>query len=223
MIGRKSSGALVLGGSPRADLLPPEIKAEVKAKAQRRTMIAVVVGAVVVVIAAYLPATLAATTASDRLVDEQSRSATLLGEKGKYVSVEQLEAQLAAAKAARVVGSSTEIDWSSYLAGVAATFPSDATLEKTVITSATPITSLTPPTAALQGPRVAELVFTIRSQKVPVVGDWLKSLQDLTGYVDASIDTITSEDEALTSILTLHIDERAYSNRYTLESEGLVK
>jgi hypothetical protein len=223
MIGSKASGALILGGSPRADLLPPEIKAEVKAKAQRRTMIAVVVGAVAVVVAAYLPASLAATAASDRLVLEQSRSAALLGEKGKYVSVEQLEAQLAAAKAARVVGASTEIDWSSYLYGVAATFPSDAILTKTVITSTTPITSLTPPTAALQGARVAELVFTVRSQRVPVVGDWLKSLQGLKGYVDASIDTITTEEGALTSVLTLHIDESAYSNRYTLESEGLVK
>jgi hypothetical protein len=223
MIGRKSSGALVLGGSPRADLLPPEIKAEVKAKRQRRTMIGVVVGAVVVVVAAYLPATVAATNASGQLVDEQSRTAALLGEKGKYASVEQLEAQLAAAKAARVVGASTDIDWSSYLSGVVATFPSDATLQKTVITSSTPITSLTPPTAALQGARVAELVFTVRSKTVPVVGDWLKSLQSLTGYVDASIDTITSEDGALTSVLTLHIDERAYSNRYTLESEGLVR
>jgi hypothetical protein len=120
MIGTRSSVALVLGGSPRADLLPPEIRAEVKAKTQRRAMIAVVVGAVAVVVAAYLPATLAATAARDRLTEEQARSALLVGEKGKYVSVEQVEAQLAAAKTARVVGASTEIDWQAYLANVRA-------------------------------------------------------------------------------------------------------
>jgi hypothetical protein len=222
MIGRKSVSSLVLGGSPRADLLPPEVKAGVKAKAQRRLMIAVVAAALLVVVGAYVPANLAATNARESLSQETARSEALLREKSEYIIVEQLEAQVAAAKAARVVGASTEIDWEAYLASVAGTLPLDVALESVTIMSSTPITSISAPTAALQEPRVAELVFTVQSAAVPVVAEWLANLRTLDGYVDASVDNITNEGGSLKTLLTLHINEEAYSNRYTLESEGLV-
>jgi len=216
---KRNDSKLVIGGEPRADLLPPEIKAEGKAHRQRRTLVLALVLVLVLASGGYVLATARATGAQDALTAELARTDGLLLEKGNYIEVSRLSDQVATAQMARIAATSTEIDWSEYLASATALLPSTMTLVSATVTSATP----TVPFAQAEGPlrpsRVAQIVFTTRSTSVPDTAGWLESQKSLVGYVDAAVGSVTT-DSALTTTLTLHIDERAYWNRFAAAPES---
>lgn len=213
---------LTIGASPRAALLPPEIKADEKVRAARRLLVLVLVAVVAVVGLAYVFASATVVARQDQLASELARTDSLVLETGKYVEVSRLEDQLIAATAARQIGTSTEIDWQSYLRTIVAQLPAGTTLESVTVTTATPVTPFAQSAVRLQPARVAELAFTLRSAALPDTAQLLENVTQLTGYTDASIGSVTASTGAVPDFavaMILHIDERAYWNRFPAESE----
>ena len=212
----KKETRLVLGGVPRANLLPPEVGLAVKARKMRRGLSVLVIAAMVLVAAGYGLATFRASTAQGALDDENARTASLLAEQAKYVEVRSVNNTLKLTTAARQVGASTEINWQAYLQSIQASLPAGTTVTDFTAASGSPWAAFLQPTVPLQGERIAELVFTATSPSLPDVQAWLNALRTLKGFVDASPGTVElQEDDGTYEVkITMHISQEALSNRF---------
>lgn len=212
---KEKRGVLVIGGQPRVDLLPLEVRAERKAGVQVRRAWLAVAAVVALVAVAGGAATLYAQNATASLTSAQGETATLSQEAARYSAVKTVQGQVDLIDAARLVGGSTDVDWPSYLAKVALTVPTGATLKDTTVDSASPVIAYAQASSPLQGQRIATLTLTATSSTLPSVPTWLDNLTKLPGYEDATAGTVTLADGVYTSTVTLHINKKAFSGFYT--------
>jgi hypothetical protein len=212
---------LIIGGDPRIDLLPPEVRSERRAKNVRRRLGLCVIGVVAIVVAGSGAATALAVQAQTELLAEQGRTAVLVAEQGKYVSVRKVQEHVALVEAAQQVGASTEIDWKGYLDKVQATLPASVFIQTVNIDAATPLAVYPQPTAPLQGARIATIAFSATSAALPEVPAWLTSLATLPGYADALPGSVTRDEttKEYTVEITMHINEAAFSQRFAPEGK----
>ena len=212
---------LIIGGEPRADLLPPEVLKHRKAKAMRRSLGLAVVVLLVLVLAGTAGSMLLSTQAQEKLLAEQSLTADLLAEQTQYGEVRTAQAQVDLLKAAQQVGASPEIDWTAYLPAVQATLPAGVAIETVTIGSATPILMYEQSSVPLQGARVAEVSFTASSTTLPDVPTWLNGLTTLPGFADALPGTVSLNEttSSYTVSIIMHVNEAAFAQRFAAKGE----
>jgi hypothetical protein len=208
--------ALVLGGEPRVNLLPPEVLEQAADRLLRKKLLMATAGTLVLVVLGVGGAALHATNSALQLVTAQADTAALLAEQGEYVAVRQVQSQVETAVAARAVGGWTEIDWKAYLQQVRAALPADVGIEAVTVDSTSPLTAFPQPTAPLQNARVATLTVILASPTLPTVPQWLEQLQGLPGMADAAAGSITAvENGGYTVTVTMHVNSDAFSGRFT--------
>ncbi|MFF9565292.1 hypothetical protein ACF1AJ_18235 [Leifsonia sp. NPDC014704] len=212
---------LVVGGEPRVDLLPDEIRALRRSSATRRALGLGVAAVLVLTIAGVGGSGLLAASASSRLRAAQNATTELLAQQGKYVEVRKVQDEIKTVEAAQKVGASTEIDWRDYLVKVQQTLPATVSLQTITIDSASPLVAYAQATAPLQGARVATLTISAHSPQLPQVPSWLDALRSLPGFVDAVPGSVTLDEQSgeYTVNITMHIDQDAYSKRFTGEGK----
>ena len=212
---------LKIGGEPRADLLPPELRTQRKAlKIRRRLWLGVITLMVLMVLGTGLGA-LQTMAVQLNLASEQTKTTGLLLEQRKYSAVRAVQDDANMVKAAQEVGTSTEIDWQKYLKAVQTTLPANVVLTSVTIEAGSPLQSYTQATVPLQGARVATLSFTATSPTLPQVPAWLDSLTGLPGYADASPGSVTRDEAAgvYTVDIAMHINEAAFTNRFAAKGK----
>jgi Tfp pilus assembly protein PilN len=210
----KKSATAVVGGLPRVDLLPPEVRAERRGGVAVRRAWMGVIGAAAVAGIAVGAATLQSMEAQDELMVAQSETQQLLMEQGKYTEVRETKSEITLLTAAQAVAGATEIAWPSYLAQIQATLPPGVAVSTISIDQATPTADYAQSETPLQGARIGTVTFSARSDALPSVPDWLDGLATLPGYTDATPGTVTLEEGVYEATVTMHIDQRAFSNRF---------
>jgi hypothetical protein len=212
---------LVVGGEPRAHLLPPEVLSDRRAAVLRRRLGFGVIALVAVVALGILGAGSAAVSAQAKLAESEAATQSLLKQELGFVKVRKVQTQVDLVKTAQQVGASTEINWMKYLQEVQATLPGNVAITGVNIDSSTPIELFAQPTASLQGPRVATIVFTAKSSSLPLVPSWLDALKTLPGYADALPGSVNldSSSGSYTVNITMHVNEKAFANRFSPKSE----
>jgi Tfp pilus assembly protein PilN len=215
-LGKSTQAPLVVGGSPRVNLLPPEVHAERRDAVLRRRLGMAVLGVVVVTVLGVGAATLNSSAALTRYDEARDDTTSLLSQQGKYIEVRLLAQRLDELQEARQTGSATEILWRDFLDNIRLSLPGGVVMETVLVSAANPVVALAQPTAPLQGPRTVTVVFTGTSTTVPDSAAWLRGMENVTGYVDASVDSISRDDETqlYSTSITLHLDERAFSGRF---------
>ena len=215
---RKAKGhSLVIGGESRVDLLPQELRVKRKGKVVHRRL-----GFLVLLVAVLISGGIAlvhaqAVQAKVDLSIQQANAQSILFQQRKYWMVQQIQKQVDVVQAAQQVGTSTEINWKSYLISVQATLPPNVTLDSVNIDSATPFTSYAQASAPLQGERIATLSFTAVSSTLPQVPQWLIALATLPGYADATPGSVTRTSTGSYSVnITMHINQAAFTNRFAM-------
>lgn len=208
---------LLVGGVPRAELLPPELELEKKARSQRRGLITVFILVVIAVGVAYGVTSITAAAVQLALDGERSRTDQLLQAQDEYIEVRQLTAQVAASESARLVGTSTEIDWEKFVTEVLFALPLDMQVTNIQMTSATPLAPFSETTVPLEQPRVAEILITTKGATYGPQADVLRALEDFDGFADASMESLAMEDGMYVSVIRLHLNEEAFSNRFASE------
>lgn len=205
---------LILGGEPRADLLPPELKAARQGRLLRRIMSIVAAGIVLIVIAAVAAVSLEAGRAQSRLDASEARTTELLLESAKYSEVRTVQNQIDMTTAARQLAAATEVDWRAYLGAVRASLPSDVTIQAITVGSGTPWAEYEQSSVPLYNPRVASLTLSLTSPTLPAVPMWLTNLRTLPGYADAHPGSVTRTETGQYVVeLVININKDARSNR----------
>lgn len=207
---------VALGAEPRVDLLPPEVKAGRKGKTLRRGLAGVVLAVVVIVVLGIGVVTVQAAQSQSALLAAQVRTAGLVADQAQYVEVREMQRELDATVAARTLGSSTEIDWKAYLAGVRRALPEDVTIDTVSIDATSPLVPFEQAAVPLQSTRVASLTLGLTTPTLPTIPEWLLALQELPGYADGTPESITRTDAgAYIVIMTLHINAEAFAHRFS--------
>jgi hypothetical protein len=211
----------MIGGEPRVDLLPPEVRAARQGKRMRSSLVFGVIGLAVIVVLATGGTSLLALDAQVQLAAEQGRTGVLLAQQGKFLDVRKVQDQVKLVQAAQQVGVSTEIDWKAYLNSVQATLPANVTIDTVTVDSASPLAIYAQPTAPLQGARVATLTFSAKSPALPQVPVWLDALATLPGFADAVPGTVTLDPTlgVYTVNITMHINEAAFDKRFATKGK----
>jgi hypothetical protein len=208
----KNNQRLIVGGVPRADLLPPEIKQDKVAGRQRSNLIAGLILVVFLVAVAYGGSAFLAIGANASLVAEQQRSADLLAEQAEYSEVRQLQAQLSAAQASLLVASAAEVDWSPLLSDYYATLPAGSTVQSLGVTLITGSTAQV--VSPLYETGVVEIIAVVETPTVPDSAAWLSRLNTLPGFADWTPSAVTQSLNGYTTTVTVHLGLDAAWARY---------
>ena len=213
-----SNDALVLGGTPRAHLLPKEVAAQRKAKSLRRNLLLGLAGVVVVVIGgvAFVSIQLAAANA-DQLT-AQSQTAALTAQQRKYGAVTSVQSQVQDIKTVQPLAVSGEILWGPYIESLQATLPAGVTIVQFDAKLAQAPTSATSaPTAAtpLQGDHVATLSVTAMGPQA-AISQWLAIVPSLKGVVNSNPGAVAvSPDGQYKANVDLLIGKDVLAQRFT--------
>ncbi|RWZ64303.1 hypothetical protein ELQ92_05925 [Labedella populi] len=223
MSGRSTIEELAVGRRPRADLMPPEIIAAHRAKSMRRRLLLGLLGVLVVVGLAAGGATWLNVQSQFALLAAQARTSDLLAEQAKYIEVRRVQEEIALIESGQKVGASTEILWKDYLLGVQSKLPTDVVVMSVSVESASPLAEFAQSDEPLQQSRVATLTFSAVSATLPDVTSWLDGLAELPGYVSATPNSVTLDEESqsYTSAVTMQINEGAWSQRFTPDDEKI--
>lgn len=208
----KNNQRLVVGGIPRADLLPPEIKQDKVAGRQRSNLIAGLILVVFLVAVAYGGSAFLAIGANASLEAEQQRSADLLAQQAEYSEVRELQGQLAAGQASLLVASAAEVDWTAFLGDFYATLPAGATVKSFGFTL--PAASATPTVSPLYEPASVEIIAEIEFPSVPDIAAWQSRLETLPGFSDWTPSTIATTVNGFSTTATVHLGKDAFWGRY---------
>lgn len=217
---RQTPAGLVVGGIPRVDLLPPEVRARYRSRSLRRGLAGLVVAVAVLTGGGIAGATFLSFSAAGALAAEQARTQDLLNQQLEYVEVTQLKNESVAVEQARLVGSSTEIMWPEYLAAVKATMPPGTGLDVLGVQASSPIATIEQSSIPLQKPRVASIKLGVSAPDLATVANWIAALPGLTGYADATLNSIEpNPGGGVVANVTVNITAEAFANRFTEEAK----
>jgi Tfp pilus assembly protein PilN len=205
---------LVVGGQPRANLLPPEIILKRKQLKTRRALRVGVFFVFLATAAACVGVWGMASVSQVQLALAQEQQQALVNEQLTYGEVREVQNTIATIKAGQQVGGSTEINWRDYLTKLSASLPSGVSLESVSIESGTPMAAFAQADGPLKGDRVAALTFTATSKALPSIPDWLRALEKLPGFVDATPGSVKQEDGVYIADVLMHINADAFSMRF---------
>jgi hypothetical protein len=205
--GSSARGSLTLGGEPRVDLLPPEVRLARRGAAARNGLLVLLIVVVVAVVGGTFFLTTLAGAAQGRLETEQAVTADLLAEQSEYIEVRKVGNAITAGEAAIRVGSSAEIDWQSFLQKVAATFPAGSAVTGATIESASPIAAFTQVAGALSEPRIATALLNVKAKSLPDAKAWIDSIFLVDGVSEVSLSSVQSGDGGYDLTLTVAVND----------------
>ncbi|MEO8094348.1 MAG: hypothetical protein ABI632_05360 [Pseudolysinimonas sp.] len=205
---------LVVGGQPRANLLPPEIILKRKQLKTRRALRAGVVLVAIVTVAGCVATFGVSSVAQVQLALVQQQQSALVIEQAGYQDVRDVQLTISTIQAGQQVGSSTEVNWRGFITEIQNTLPSGVTLQTVKVESGTPMVVFTQSDAPLQGVRVGSISFTATSKTLPSIPDWLRALDGIPGYVDAIPGSVKQDGGGYTAEVLMHFNEQAFSLRY---------
>jgi len=203
-----------VGGAPRVDLMPPEIRLKRSQLRTRRSLRLALFGVFLLVVVACGGTWAWSVLAQTGLASAQNQQQALLAQQAKYSNVTTVQNAITLIKAGQIVGDSTEIDWQDYLTKLQATLPAGVSLATVTIGTADPMTAYAQSTTPLEGGRIATLAFTATSASLPSIPVWLDGLKTLPGFVDATPGQVSLTEGTYSADVTMHIGPQAFAHRF---------
>lgn len=212
--GGGASSHVAVGGAPRVDLMPPEIRLKRSQLRTRRSLRLALFAVFVLVVVACGGAWAWAALAQTSLASAQAEQDGLVAQQAKYSKVTTIQDAITLIQAGQTVGDATEIDWQDYLTKLQATLPAGVALATVSIGTADPMTAYAQSTTPLEGNRIATLAFTATSPSLPSIPVWLDGLKTLPGFVDATPGQVSLTNGVYSADVTMHIGPDAFANRF---------
>jgi hypothetical protein len=213
---RKDNG-LTIGGEPRADLLPPEIKRDVKLKAQRGNLGALIVLVIVIVGAGYGFVTFLAQGAQVELAAANEQTIAILNQQAEFAGVTNLRGQVALAAEARLTGSSTEVNWEEFLDVATDALEPGTFIYGVAMNSKTPTVDFAPSTLpSLEPERIGEINIDLVSRDAKKFAPTIERFRSLPGFTDLTPTTLIwiEKRNIYGMSVLIHFNSDALANRF---------
>lgn len=205
---------------PQVNLIPPSIRARRRVAVARVWLGLAVLVVILLTIVAAVASLWERNAAESHLADVQGRNANLLTEQAKYSEVPKVLRSLKAHHDARLLGMSTEVLWSPYLAAIASATPLEVSIDNLSVTQDTVLSGNK---SAASGPlatpgTVGQVSLSGRALNLVAVSDWQKQLSSITGVTDVEVSTVQVADDNGTTYYTvgasLRLTVAAFANQF---------
>ena len=214
---------IILGGEPRADLLPPETHAKERVAATRKVFAIVIAFVIVVAAGGTGIGFLRGADAQEGLAAEQATAATKASERTKYLEATKLNTLVASSKDARTVGVSTEVLWADLYSQIQKSLPGGVSITSMAMTGRAPWTPPTPGGGFTPGSRVASVALVVSSRSVIDQTTLVRSFSSLPGYSGASISSVVQVSDVYSMTVALVLSTGALSGRFPIETAKVTK
>ncbi|PWB97471.1 hypothetical protein [Homoserinimonas hongtaonis] len=209
----KNDKGIVVGGEPRIDFLPPEIKQKKQARRTRRGLVALVIVVVALCVVVYGGVTTLAISRQIALADEQQRTLNLLKEQQEFALARQVADDVALTTSARLFGSANELLWQQYLAEIEARLPAGSVTSMVNIDAREALEA--PPENPLLASTFATISITATTTAFSDVSALLDSLATIPGYAGASVGQVELNDGGgFEYSITLLVNDQALAKRF---------
>lgn len=210
---------LVVGGEPRVDLLPPEIRQARKGAAIRRGMFVLLGALLVIVVAGSFGTSMLAAAAATELAAEQAVTTQLFQQQQQYIEVRQNTQQISLIESAERVGSSTRVDWEAVLNSLVAAFPAGAGVRSFTIQSVTPTQGFPQSDLPLAQPRIATVLMLVLAPALVDAQAWVASLTPIAGVAEVTVSSVQWSDDlgGYLTTLTVSVDSTVLESATTEE------
>ena len=210
----QKKSTLVLGGVPRVDLLPVEVRRRQQSVRLRRRLATGVAAVALVVAVGFGGAVALALQADARLAAERQRTNDLIAEQAAYAEVLDVNRRIHLIQAARAIGTSTELLWKRILDEYRSALPDGATITNARLTGRAPWEPEPTPAGPLRRASVAQVAITAATDEVPDATAWLRRIAELPTIADASLNTIASVDGVWTTTVTFNVNTEGLAGRF---------
>lgn len=212
--------ALVVGGEPRVNLLPPEVAQRKKARSARRGLVALVIIVLLAVAGAYAFVTVQALGAQAQLAAAQTRTSELLAEQLTYAEVTAISGQVQAVESARALAVSTEVSWNDLYKLIRDRLPADTSFTSFVADGRAPWEPEPVPGGPLREPRVATLTFIISSQGPFEIEPFVNRIAEIPGFADVTPDVLERDGTTILTTFTYNLGADSLTKRFSAEEAG---
>ena len=204
---KKDATALVIGGPPRIDFLPLEVKQRKENRKSRRSLITLVIVVIVVCLGGYAFSAAMAVQSVASVDAERARTTQLLQEQTKYAEARTVATETAAARAAALVGSADEILWKKYVEELRGVLPSKTSIVQFAISSKELLKTDAAAAEAtpLQVDSIADILFTVESPTIASIDELNVNLRDLPGFAGASTVLLASDPDEDSGVYTVNV------------------
>ena len=205
---------------PQVNLLPPSIRARRRVAVARVWLALAVLVVILVTIVAAVATLWERNAAESDLADVQGRNTNLLAEQSKYSEVPKVLRGLKAHQDARILGMSTEVLWSPYLAAIASATPLEVSINNFSVTQDTVLTGSPNSSYGPLGTpgTVGQVSLSGRALTLVAVSDWQKQLSSIRGVVDVEVSTVQLSDDNGTTYYSvgasLRLTSAAFANLF---------
>lgn len=213
----RDASALVLGGVPRASLMPPEVAQGKREASRRRGLITLVVFVAILVAASVAGSYWVAAQAEAQLAAEREVTEQLLTEQLAYSEVLDVRRQLNDILDQRRQVTEREVLWLEVATPYLDIVSQDGVIESAVMTTA----ALADPELLRRDPirtvPTATMIVTLYTEALPQPNTWLRAFERVETHGDASLDSITREGIGYLTTVTITLNEQALSGRIANE------
>ena len=203
---------------PQVNLLPPEVRAARNLGRVKAWLGVGLVATLMLAALGYGAALLQGNAAADELTIAHSEGARLQADQAEYAEAPKVLGGLADAKAARLVGMSTEVAWTGYLNAISATLPPKVSIDNFSVKGGTPMVPAPAPATALQAPSLYTITFTGRSRTIPDSAAWADALNSVPGFADAWVSSASVTAQGTTTYYqvagSVQVNDVALANRF---------
>lgn len=222
---------LPIGGvpvRPQVNLLPPEVRAARTLRSVKRLLVVGLVGVVALTAVLSGAAAFSVTQAQAELEREQAETRRLLTAQQEYAEVPVVLNDLSRARDARLLGTTTEVLWSPYLASLMTTAPVGVAFTQLAVSGASPTQPAPLPAHPLQQESELQLSFSGRSLTLPDTSAWVEALNSIEGFQDAWVSSASITEGtsgSMTGVVhytvsgTVQISSEAFAERFSTEED----
>lgn len=210
----RETGALVYGGVPRAHLMPPEVALQKKERGRRRGLVTAVIAVVALTVAGVVGSTFIASASEAQLAAERRTTEELLATQLQFAEVTQVRGQLQSITDVRAQLATVEVLWRESVTPYLAVLSTDELVESLAFQSNAPAEPALGVTGPLREPRTATIRLVINTAELPTPYTWFRSWEKIDTFADASIDSITFQQEGYETAVTINLNDVALAQRF---------
>lgn len=215
--GVRESGALVYGMVPRAHLMPPAVAIQRKERGRRRSLISLTIVVLAATVAGVVGSSLFAADAEARLAQERRTTEQLLATQLEFTEVTLVRGQTQSITDVRNQLATLEVLWRDTVNPYLGVLGDDEVVETLTFSSNAPARPPIGTTGPLREPRVATISMVVVTTELPAPQVWFRQWQLIDTYADASIDSITLQQQGYKTTITINLNDLALSQRFAEE------
>ncbi|MBF0672653.1 MAG: hypothetical protein IR160_08715 [Salinibacterium sp.] len=210
---------VVVGGEPRIDFLPPEIREKKQFRRRIRALIMLVVVVAAGCVVAYVGVSTLALSAQVALAAEQDRTRELIQAQNQYSEARMVESRVAAIRDARLVASANAVRWADYIAELQATMPEGGVVTGVTVDSFSATEAVAVEADPLYAVPTVGVLIDATLPSLAAIADWVDALEQVSGVVAYTPGSATLSEGGYTIQVGVSASEERFERRY-FESPG---